>query len=83
MLYSLYYVQMTPLEDASPEFYNYFQLAEFFVQLKDGKSFGSITVDQITEETVNKYTQTPGGVCGLSLKPRTIEHLANSPQTGS
>lgn len=38
------------------------------VSLYSLHTFGKICVDQTTEETVNKDTQTPGGTKGFSLK---------------
>ena len=57
----LYYVQMTKLESTCPELYQHFQRGYFSVQLKQGNPFNRISVDQTTEETVNKDTQTAGG----------------------
>ena len=42
------------------------------MQLKQGNPFGRIPVDQTTEETVNKDTQTAGGTTGFSLKPGAV-----------
>ena len=69
---SVYYAQMTCLQEKSPELYDYFHRGGFSVQLKEGNPFGRIAIDQTTEETVNKDTQTPGGTRGFSLKPGTV-----------
>ena len=48
--------------------YIHFQQGGFSVQIGSSNPFGRIPVDQAIEETVNKYTQTPGGTKGFSLK---------------
>ena len=44
----------------------------FAVQLGEDNPFGKMPVDQACEETVNKDTQTPGGIKGFSLKPKAV-----------
>lgn len=44
----------------------------FSVQLRDANPFARIAVDQTTEETINKETQTAGGTRAFSLKPGTV-----------
>lgn len=44
----------------------------FSVQLGTRNPFGRIPVDQTTEETVNKVTQTSSGTKGFSLKPGAV-----------
>lgn len=43
------------------------------MQMSSNNSFGQIPVDQAIEVTVNKDTQTPGGIVGFSLKPAAIK----------
>ena len=69
---SVYFNQMTHLEEVCPELYAHFVRGGFSVQHKQGNPFGRIAVDQTTEETVNKDTQTAGGTRGFSLKPGTV-----------
>ena len=68
----VYYAQMCQLQKTSPELYAHFVGGGFSVQLSSFNPFGRIAVDQTTEETVNKDTQTAGGTCGFSLKPGTV-----------
>ena len=44
----------------------------FSVQLGRSNPFGRIPVDQTIEETINKDTQTPGGMKSFSLKPGAV-----------
>ena len=46
----------------------------FSVQLRNVHPFARIAVDQTTEETVNKDTQTAGGTRGFSLKSGAVSH---------
>ena len=69
---SVYYSQMTRLQEDHPNMYNHFMSGGFSVQLSACNPFARIPVDQATEETVNKDTQTPGGTKGFSLKPGAI-----------
>ncbi|KAG0712998.1 hypothetical protein GWK47_017209 [Chionoecetes opilio] len=61
----VYYAQMTQLHETCPELYRHFNQGYFSVQLRPGNPFARIAVDQTTEETVNKDTQTAGGTRGL------------------
>ncbi|PIK43758.1 hypothetical protein BSL78_19393 [Apostichopus japonicus] len=56
----------------NPEVYDYFMKGGFSVQIGSTNPFGRIPVDQTTEETVNKDTETSGGTKGFSLKPEAI-----------
>ncbi|KAK3741541.1 hypothetical protein QZH41_002925 [Actinostola sp. cb2023] len=69
---TVYYAQMTRLPEDHPDIYNHFMDGGFSVQLGDCNPFAKIPVDQATEETVNKDTQTAGGTKGFSLKPGTV-----------
>ena len=69
---AVYYGQMTRLQENYPDMYNHFMNGGFSVQLSACNPFARIPVDQATEETVNKDTQTPGGTKGFSLKPGAI-----------
>jgi hypothetical protein len=51
---------MTNLPNTNPDVYEAFQNGLFSVQLSDDNPFGKVPVDQTTEVTVNKDTQTPG-----------------------
>lgn len=66
---------MTNLSEEKPKVYEAFQAqpGEFSVQLSSSNPFGRIPVDQTTEVTVNKDTQTPGGTTRFSLKPGAIK----------
>ena len=63
---------MMQLPSKHPEVHEYFMKGIFAVQLGDKNPFGRIPVDQTTEETVNKDTQTSGGTKGFSLKPSAL-----------
>lgn len=68
----VYYAQMTNLAVDYPEIYQAFQDGNFAVQLTDQNPFGRIPVDQTTEVTVNRDTQTVGGTTKFSLKPGAV-----------
>ena len=51
---------MTNLPEEHPEVYQEFRNGKFAVQLSEENPFGQIPVDQATEVTVNKDTQTVG-----------------------
>ena len=70
---SPYYAQMSNLPETHPEVYEAFQAGQFAVQLSSNNPFGRIPVDQTTEVTVNKDTQTPGGTSRFSLKAGAIK----------
>ena len=53
--------------------YGAFQAGYFSVQMSSSNPFGRIPVDQTTEVTVNKDTQTPGGTTRFSLKAGAIK----------
>ena len=74
VLYLPYYLaQMSRLAIDHPDVHEQFmQGMGLSVQLGNSKPFGRIPVDQATEETVNKDTQTPGGTKGFSLKPGAV-----------
>ncbi|KAL8567391.1 hypothetical protein ACOMHN_001779 [Nucella lapillus] len=63
---------MTNLAADYPEIYQAFKEGNFAVQLKENKPFGRIPVDQTTEVTVNKDTQTVGGTTKFSMKPGAV-----------
>ena len=69
-----YFAQMTNLAEKNPEVQRAFTSGSFYVQLNSNNPFGRIPVDQRTEVTVNKDTQTPGGTnrFGLNYKPATV-----------
>ncbi|KAL8603442.1 hypothetical protein ACOMHN_053109 [Nucella lapillus] len=64
-----YYGQMINLAADYPEIYQAFKEGNVAVQLKENNPFGRIPVDQTTEVTVNKDTQTVGGTTQFSMKP--------------
>ena len=45
----------------------------FSVQLSNSKTFRSIPVEQTTEVTVNRDTETPGGTTRLRLKSGAVK----------
>ena len=67
-----YYASMTNLQSDHPEVFDYFMKGGFSVQIGSHNPFGRIPVDQATEETVNKDTQTAGGTKGFSLKSGAV-----------
>ena len=65
----VYYAQMPRLQETSPVLHDHFLNGGFSVQLRNEHPFAIIAVDQTTEETYNKDTQTAGGTRGFNLKP--------------
>ena len=63
---------MTNLSASHPEIYQAFRDGNFSVQLIYSKPFGRIPVDQTTEVTVNRDTQTVGGTTKFSLKSGAV-----------
>ncbi len=70
---SVYYAKMTNLPETDPRVYEAFKNGQFSVQISSNNSFGRIPVDQTTEITVNKDTQTPGGTSWFSLKAGAVQ----------
>lgn len=70
-----YYAQMTNLPEEHPEVYQEFRNGKFAVQLSEENPFGRIPVDQATEVTVNKDTQTVGGTTKVQLETRCSEQI--------
>ena len=70
---SPYYAQMTNLPEKIPRVYETFKAGQFSVQMSNNNPFGRIPVDQATDVTVNKDTQTPGGTARFSLKAGAIK----------
>ena len=68
----IYFAQMTELSVKYPMLYKHFVEGGFSVQRGQHNPFGRIAVDQTTEETVNRDTQTAGGTSGFSLKPGAV-----------
>lgn len=68
----VYYREMCGLEKDHPDVYSHFLQGGFGVQLSSDNPFGRIPVDQTTECTVNKDTQTPGGTTKFSLKSAAV-----------
>ena len=68
----VYYAEMTNLAASRPEIYQAFKDGNFSVQLTESNPFGRIPVDQTTEVTVNRDTQTVGGTTKFSLKPGAV-----------
>ncbi len=69
---SAYFAQMTNLPESSSLVYEAFKAGQFSVQMSSSNPFGKISVDQTTEVTVNKDTQTPGGTAQCSLKAGAV-----------
>ena len=59
---------MTNLPEQNADVYAAFKNGQFSVQISSNNPFGRIPVDQATEVTANKDTQTAGGTTGFSLK---------------
>ena len=64
---------MTNLQEKKPCVYEAFKAGQFSVQMSSNNPFGRISVDQTTEVTLNKDTQTPGGTARFSLKAGAIK----------
>ncbi|KAG1714205.1 hypothetical protein GQR58_001828 [Nymphon striatum] len=61
--------KLSRLQETCPGLHDDFLHGRFSVQLRNGNPFARIAVDQTTEETVNKDTQTARGTRDFSLKP--------------
>ena len=73
---SLYLAEMTNLKA--------FKTGQFSVQLSSNNPFGRFPIDQTTEATVNKDTQTPGVTARFSLKAASVKRyylMAEHPST--
>ena len=70
---SAYFAEMTNFPEKNPCVYEAFKAGQFSVQMSSNNPFGRIPVDQTTEVTVNKDTQTPGGTAQFSLKAGAIK----------
>ena len=70
---SPYYAQMTNLPEKIPRVHDTFKAGQFSVQLSNNNPFGRIPVDQATDVTVNKDTQTPGCTARFSMKAGAIK----------
>ena len=64
---------MTNLPEKIPRVYEAFKAGQYSVQMSNNNPFGRIPVDQATDVTVNKDTQTPGGTARFSLKAGAIK----------
>ena len=67
-----YHGEMTNLPKHHPEIYQEFTEGKFAVQLSEGNPFGKLLVDQTTEVTVNKDTQTVKGTTRFSLRSNAV-----------
>ena len=68
----IYYAQMSRVQETSPVLHDHFLNCGLSVQLRNEHPFARIAVDKITEETVNKDTETAGWTRGFSLKPGAV-----------
>lgn len=50
------------------------QRSRVSVQLRYTGPFSKIAMDQTTEQTVTKDTETAGGTCGFILRPGTVSY---------
>lgn len=64
---------MTNLPEQNADVYAAFKNGQFSVQISSNNPFGRIPVDQATEVTANKDTQTAGGTTGFSLKASSVK----------
>ena len=70
---SIYYSDMTSLPKEHPQVHAFMEAGGFSVQMSPDNTFGRIPVDQTIEETINKDTQTAGGMRGFSMKPGALQ----------
>ena len=70
-----YYAQMTNLPTEHPKTHLQFENGDFSVQLAPDNPLGRITVDQTTEVTLNKDTQTTGGTTKFSQKTGAVNRF--------
>lgn len=64
---------MTNLPEKNPSLYEAFKRGQFSVHLSSNNPFGRIPVEQTTEVTIYKDTQTPGGTSRFSLSAGAIK----------
>jgi hypothetical protein len=69
----VYYGQMSQLKEDNPEVHDNLMKGQFSAQMSEVNSFGRIPIDQATEVTINKDTQTQGGTSRFSLKPGAVK----------
>ena len=77
-----YYAQMTNLPTQHPGVFQAFSDGYFSVQMSNSNPFGCIPVDQTTEISVNKDTQTPGDTTRFNLKSGAVNATMSHPNTG-
>ena len=70
---SVYYADMTNLPSQYPEVCQELLNGNFSVQLSNTNPFGCLPVDQATEVSVNKDTQTPGGTTRFDLNSGAVK----------
>ena len=70
---SPYYAQMTNLPEKNTRVYDAPKAGQFSVHMSSNNPFRRTHVDQATDVTVNKDTQTPGGTARFSLKAGAIK----------
>ena len=68
----VYHSEMMNLPRKHPDVQEAFMNGYFSVQLSGTNPFGRLPVDQTTEVTINKDTQTPGGTSRFSLKSSAV-----------
>ena len=65
---------MANIQTRHPGVFQVFLGGDFSVQLSNSNPFEHIPVDQITEVTVNKDTQTRAGTTKFSIKSSAVNH---------
>ena len=68
-----YWIQMITLKDTHPQAYSELNNGAFAVQRQENSGFSQIAVDHTIEQTVNRDTETIGGIVGFSLKKGAVE----------
>ena len=69
----LYWAEMKNLPNTCPEVHQKFLQDEFSAQRSSVRGFSQTAVDQTVEQTVNKSTNTKGGIIGFSLKKGSVQ----------
>ena len=71
----VYFRHMSRLETDHPDVNQHCMNGGFSTQMSEANPCGRIPIDQTTEATANKDTQTPRGTKGFSLKPGAISRF--------
>ena len=64
---TMYWCEMSRLEETHPAAYEELCRGEFVVQQNEGNGFAQVASDQAIEQSFNRHTKTKSGIVGFSL----------------